>query len=509
MRDKTEIILGPPGTGKTHALLDIVNELLADGVDPARIAYLAFTQRAAKEARKRAQERFLFKDKDMPWFVTIHAMAFRQIGARRQSVMHGADYSAVAKSVNLSYNGAQVEQKEELKTAAPANALFFLDNLIRISGQSFAELYGERLKSYMRDDFIVESLAKLQSALVNYKEANGKRDFSDILQEFVEAGVPPSVDYVIVDEAQDLSRLQWRVVEKVAAKARRVIVAGDDDQAIYRWAGADVDNFISLPGEKKVLHQSYRVPRAGWALANKLLARIKHRNIKEYLPRDAEGSVRFVVDDADLDASKGDWLFLCRHGFQFRELKRLCHYRGWMYVEGFDASNRTEEAEAIIAWTNLQRGKEIIRKQAATAMKFAGQMGLAEEFLNNSPSSGIDKTEIPLDFTRDWIKALSISAFSKDYFRNARRAGEPMAKVDQETGILTPAPPRIRISTIHGAKGAEADGVYLLSDVSESTLIASHARDDETRVFFVAVTRFREQLVIKEPDTMLFYDFPR
>ncbi len=73
-------------------------------------------------------------------------------------------------------------------------------------------------------------------------------------------------------------------------------VAGDDDQAIYRWAGADVDKFIKLEGKSTVLDQSYRVPITVHELANKLNLRIKDRIKKEFKPRTETGEIRWYMD---------------------------------------------------------------------------------------------------------------------------------------------------------------------------------------------------------------------
>ena len=85
---KTKIILGPPGTGKTEYLLRRIEEELADGTDPTRIGYFAYTVKAANEARTRAMSRFQHLDKkDFMYFRTLHSLAFRQLGVTKNDVM--------------------------------------------------------------------------------------------------------------------------------------------------------------------------------------------------------------------------------------------------------------------------------------------------------------------------------------------------------------------------------------------------------------------------------------
>ena len=85
---ETKIILGPPGTGKTEYLLRRIEEELAEGTDPTRIGYFAYTVKAANEARTRAMSRFQhLEKKDFMYFRTLHSLAFRQLGLTKNDVM--------------------------------------------------------------------------------------------------------------------------------------------------------------------------------------------------------------------------------------------------------------------------------------------------------------------------------------------------------------------------------------------------------------------------------------
>ena len=92
------------------------------------------------------------------------------------------------------------------------------------------------------------------NCLKNYtKRENGLLDFTDMLREY---GTALPIDICIVDEAQDLSSLQYQHGNtSLLPSAREVYIAGDDDQAIFGWAGADVNKFLSLKGEKIILPQ--------------------------------------------------------------------------------------------------------------------------------------------------------------------------------------------------------------------------------------------------------------
>ena len=95
--------------------------------------------------------------------------------------------------------------------------------------------------------------------------------------EFNKQDICPNLDVVIVDEAQDLSPLQWDMVTKLVNNSKQTFVAGDDDQAIFNWAGAAVSHIMGLNWDRIILNKSYRVPKKIHEAANKLIVRIPNR----------------------------------------------------------------------------------------------------------------------------------------------------------------------------------------------------------------------------------------
>jgi len=84
--NETEIILGPPGTGKTTTLLGIVDEELTRGVPANEIGYFSFTRRAFNEAISRACTKFSLQPKDLPYIRTLHSLCFRALNLRGDSI---------------------------------------------------------------------------------------------------------------------------------------------------------------------------------------------------------------------------------------------------------------------------------------------------------------------------------------------------------------------------------------------------------------------------------------
>ncbi len=94
------IVLGPPGTGKTHTLLNKVDDYLK-GTDPDKVGYFAFTKKAANEAKERAIDKFNFTEDDLPYFRTLHSLAFRRLGINKENVMQRRHYEDLGKKIKF------------------------------------------------------------------------------------------------------------------------------------------------------------------------------------------------------------------------------------------------------------------------------------------------------------------------------------------------------------------------------------------------------------------------
>ena len=137
-------------------------------------------------------------------------------------------------------------------------------------------------------------------------------DFTDMVEKYVEEINPPSYKVFIVDEAQDLSTLQWQMVDILRQVPRIQVFTGDDDQAIMTFQGADVDAFLAATSRKEVLQHSYRLPRKIWSEAQNISSRIMGRAPKAWKPRDAEGTVHWHQDIQDVPLNEGSWSILTR-----------------------------------------------------------------------------------------------------------------------------------------------------------------------------------------------------
>ena len=105
------IVLGPPGTGKTHTLLNEVDKCLKQ-TDPNKIGYFSFTQKAAYEARDRAMKKFDYTEDDLPYFRTLHSLAFRRLGIKKENVMQKRHYEDLGKKIDFPVDYMEYDDEE-------------------------------------------------------------------------------------------------------------------------------------------------------------------------------------------------------------------------------------------------------------------------------------------------------------------------------------------------------------------------------------------------------------
>lgn len=505
-----EIVLGPPGTGKTTTLLNILDEELAAGTSPERIAYVSFTRKAADEAVTRACARFNFVRSQFPHFRTIHSLCFRQLGLKSGDILAGNAFKKFADWCGIRVTGRAWSDDGLLSGFESGDRILFMENLARIREIPLRQQYDED-----DDDQRWSEVDRVARALVKYKKHHGLLDYTDMLSEFVKSGIRVTLDVLLVDEAQDLSSLQWRVVERLAAGARRVVVAGDDDQAIYRWAGADVEHLIDLPGKVRVLGQSWRCPPFVQLLSGEIINRVAHRRPKKWSARQDSkgGGLTRVASFADADVTD-EWrdgvatppvLVLARNAYILREqVEPMLRGQGMVYEIGGRPSLNMDALAAAESWERLRKDKRITVLEARAMYQFLSGSSSIKRGFKNLTNFG-DDPEITVTMRdlinngglrvnpeKTWFDALDkLPSDDMSYMLAARRRGEKLR-----------AQPRIRLSTIHSAKGGEADHVVLMTEIAQRTFKEMDMHpEDEMRVWYVGVTRVREKLTVVNSQT--------
>ena len=123
--ENVKMIFGPPGTGKTTKLLKVMEEELKK-VSPDEIAFVSFTRKGSYEGKMKAKQKFHLSDTDLPYFRTLHSLAFQELGVNRQDMIDRNHYKDFSRALGMHFVGYYTE---ELKHND--DAYLFFDTLHR------------------------------------------------------------------------------------------------------------------------------------------------------------------------------------------------------------------------------------------------------------------------------------------------------------------------------------------------------------------------------------------
>jgi len=456
---------GPPGTGKTHKLISRAKAYIRIGTPLDKIAYFAFTKKAANVAR----DRMPVDNDKLYYFRTLHSFAFDQLDLNIKKVMQGEDYTKIGKNVNLRVKYFDKYNKEEK---------FYLDN-----DSPYFQMIGRAINRdvTIREEFDRNEhntkeirwplLKNINDNLINYKKVKKKLDFNDMINQLIEKDDLPKFKVIFIDEAQDLSPLQWKLFDKLKQYADDIYLAGDDDQAIFAWAGADVNRFINEPAKEKVLKYSKRISKAVQEQSIIPLNNIVgQRKLKQYYPRDYEGVCERINNLDQIDVTTGKWLILTRTVSRLIKMTKELRKINLYYETNKGKSFKVLLYNASINYNSWCRGIQLEEKEIKDVKQFIG--------------SGPEKWNKDID----WFDAFKEADLDeKEYIKNMLDNGE---NLDERARIL--------VSTIHAAKGGEEDNVILCLDLGQKIKKAKKKSqdkyDEENRVWYVGATRARNNL---------------
>ena len=515
---KRNIVIGPPGTGKTTFLKDKVDKLISGGhCRPDEIGYFSFTVKAAEEIRDRVTKEEWSEaelKKMYPYFCTLHSLAYKRLQLQQSQIMDQSDYDDLSR-ITGRYFVNKMKKGNGMDISMPTAKSEYQD-LINLAYAKFPD-DDDRLNQIFRtvklsDYGARNTIEQMDIDLKNFKRDRDKLEYVDYFNHFLHKKNPPPLKYLFVDEAQDLSAHQWQVINMIqeVAKPIETYVAGDDDQAIFRWAGADIEHFIAMAKNDAntiiPLTQSYRIPKSVHTLATNLAQSISRRIDKSYEPRDEEGERKVLnIRPLNKGLAEGEWLILCRTHEIVQQVSESLEQFGWLYKRYGQSVVNLKYIEAIKAWTALQNAKEVSGQLCdvvyqfmdSTRIKrnygtFKGDHAAVYTLEDLIKHYGLRETIKDIDVrTMKWYDVLNAKGLRKriNYLRAIMREGN---KLDDT--------PRIEVSTIHASKGGERDNVMLLTDLSygpyKSSTETQQGRDDEARVFYVGMTRAKQKLVI-------------
>jgi len=502
---KRIIIPGPPGTGKTYHLTNhyLRKELEEYKTSPKKIAYITFSNAAADEARKRIANMFPKFDikKDFQYASTMHTLGTRQLNIDTNIQLLKDDkwnafknFSQICRDMSFeSYvNDSGISQYK--------NDHMKIIEYSRAKKISITDAAIELDKHHSVDIWLTE---QIDADLKSYKEQTGMIEFSDMIKQFIEKDKCPPLSAVFLDEAQDLNPLQWEMFNYIESKCERSYIAGDDDQTIYTFQGADENIFINLKGEMDPRIESRRVPRAVHKVALSILDNIENRMIKAWLPRDSEGAVYWNQSIENLNLSSGNWMIIARTNKMLYPIRDYLTSLNLRFDSKINDLLPNSLLEAYRIWIRLNEGATVGSDEAKKIYKY---LTVKDNLVKHGYASGksldavdyVDIDDLMMDHgllvTGSW-EQLRIDDESKSYIKALINNGDDLLKNS-----------RIKVSTIHGVKGEECDNVVLFTDL-EKIIYDSALKnaDPEHRLFFVGVTRTKENLYIMQSTEEYFY----
>jgi DNA helicase-2/ATP-dependent DNA helicase PcrA len=306
------LILAGAGSGKTRVLTHRIAHLLREKLArPPEILAVTFTNKAAGELRERV-EKLVGPDAQRMWVATFHAAGARIL--RRE-----AEALGLTRSFAIYDDADQLAEAKRATSDLGFDAATARQHLSRIDRWKNAGLLPPEVRVAEYDvpgKTALKVYARYQAAL----QSSNAVDFGDLIVRVVELfrkrddvlqGYAGRFRYILVDEFQDTNPAQYQLLRLLSSVHGNLCVVGDDDQSIYRWRGAEVDNILDFPrhfaGTKVVrLEQNYRSSGRILAAAHAIIEKNERRAEKKLWTAAGEGEKArvFVAEDERDEGSR-------------------------------------------------------------------------------------------------------------------------------------------------------------------------------------------------------------
>ncbi|WP_256290194.1 UvrD-helicase domain-containing protein [Halobellus inordinatus] len=565
-------LFGGPGSGKTTALLDRVDELLdQDDVTIRDILVVSYTRAAAAEVRERLAERLDISPRALKGNVaTMHAKAYELLDLSRNDVVGESDKKEFCEEYGVEfedeYGGAG---RRTARSTTIGNKIIATSQWLQRTRRDVSDWYdvpfqwnveevrlppevdpnaqegNKYTPTWPSDDDRID-VPEVIRAWRSYKGEHGLVGFADMLERVKQRSLVPHVDYLVIDEFQDITTLQYDVYQEWKPHMERVLIAGDDDQVVYAWQGADPNLLLDAErDEDEVLPNSYRLPSQVLNVVNQEIRHIDKRQEKDLRPRKEGGVVEGIESPSMLDLARnvrytieqGDddetvmVLFRARYQlFQFIDeflplgmpFSALTDQRMWtdrltQYVRGIERLEREEALDGLQA----RRLADMLQDSAFGSNDRDDLFDRIDELQEDAGVDDLTDLSVDPDVITEFAPFAPDGASAGDMLRKVTSFQRNSVEAYFAGEYRGMDPDRVRIGTIHSAKGREADHVFVATDLTEKVVeqMAASVEDDEVdaveeftastdpvpiltdnerRVFYVGMSRARERLIILE-----------
>ena len=560
-------ILGGPGCGKTTKILEILANYIKGGINLDQVLLIGFAKATAQELQARVIKKGLLTEKQAESIKTIHKFCFDHIG--KHDILNSSVKKDFKKRMAsdpdtwVMLDDEKYDREDDVPAGWSEKEDKKMATYYEVISRAHHKIGFDKRHKYKDDlekvlDFFGESendkyknvhtaqLTYFYTNLKKFKSQTGVIDFDDMLLKALYPTVEfPSYKLVLVDEVQDLSKLEWQVISKIAQKTEELFLVGDDDQAIYGWKGSDVRLFQKWPCKKENvtrLETSYRLPGKIYDFALSIRGEINNRLGNEFTCQKRidpgnkdEGHIAYIngLDEIEGLNKDSEIIFCARANNLLRPYADFLKQNNLIWLEKsqsmddrgkFKSSFPDGCKEAIEFWHTLQEGHPI---KGTSYIKMVKQMNV--EFISERKKTALSKKDTAPIELYEADKMFSYEELKNKFYLNA-----PLEKMWHEifyfdtTRIQSAKKPKaifkdredfndylkgcweknknltteITLSTIHGVKGKEADKVVLAVEWGFSLNAYNkgnqQVEDEEVRACYVGVTRAKKELYLFE-----------
>ena len=564
-------LFGGPGSGKTTALLDRVDEILdRDDVEVRDILVVSYTRAAAAEVRERLAERLDVSPRSLQGNVcTMHAKAYELLNLSRGDVVGEDDKEEFCSEYGIEYEdeygGAG---RRTARSTTLGNKIIATSQWLQRTRRDVADWYdvpfqwnvdevrlppeidpnSQEGNKYTPTWPSSDDRVDVPETIRAWRAYKGEHDlvgFADMLERVKQRSLVPNVDFLVIDEFQDITTLQYDVYEEWKPHMEQVLIAGDDDQVVYAWQGADPNLLLDAERDEDViLPNSYRLPSRILNVVNREIRHIDNRQEKDLKPRKDGGAVEGVQSPSMLDLvrnvrftvqeDEGSLMLLFRARYQMFQFidefigegmpfKCLTDQRMWtdrltQYVEAVEAIEAGETVDGLQA----RRLADMLQDSAFGTNDRDDLYDLIDDREEAESVETLTELSFDADDIKNFAPFMPGPASAGDMVRKVTSFQRNSVKAYFAGDYAGMDPSRVRVGTIHSAKGREADHVFVSTDLTEKVVEQMAASvddptdvdgveeftsttspvpvltDNERRVFYVGMSRARERLVVLE-----------
>ena len=567
-------LFGGPGSGKTTALLDRVEELLAENDDVTfrDVLVVSYTRAAATEVRERLAERLDESPRALRGNVcTMHAKAYELLDLSRGDVVGESEKEEFCDEYGIEYEDEyEGSRRRSARSTTIGNKIIATSQWLQRTRRDVADWYDVPFKwddetvrlppeiddraqtgnkytpTWSSDDDRI-SVPETIRAWRQYKGEHGVVGFADMLERVQQRSLLPSVDYLVIDEFQDITTLQYDVYSGWRPHMDRVMIAGDDDQVVYAWQGADPDLLLEEDvTDDNILPNSYRLPSRILNVVNREVSHIEKRQEKDLDPRKEGGRVEGVLDPSVIDLVRnvrqtveededGTVMVLFRARYQMFQFMDefigegipftcLTDQRMWtdrltQYVRAVEAVHEDEPVTGLEA----RRLADMLADSAFGTGERDELFDELDEMEEEADTDDLEEITVEPDTVTEYAPFMPDPRAAADMLRKVTSFQERSVEAYFSGEYEDMDANRVRVGTIHSAKGREADHVFVATDLTEKVVeqmaatVEQEGRevpgvdeftkrtspvptltDNERRVFYVGMSRARERLVLLE-----------